>query len=45
MIRRLLQANLNDDTSALEEVQKLLREIRSGWQAIPEGDRQVVAGG
>lgn len=31
---RLLQANLNNDPVRLDEVAKLLGEIRSAWQAI-----------
>lgn len=31
---RLLYANLRNDPAALEEVSKLLREIRGGWEEI-----------
>lgn len=34
--RRLLEANLHSDVSALDEVLRLLREIRSGWAGIAE---------
>jgi flagellar protein FliS len=37
MIRRLLQASLQNNVSLLEEVAKLLREIRSAWTQIPKG--------
>ena len=34
MNRRLLAGNLSNDPEALSEVIKLLREIKSGWDAI-----------
>ena len=37
MARRLLQANLNNDTAALDEVLSLLSEIHGAWIAI--GDK------
>jgi len=41
MIRRLLAANLQDDIKAIDEVNKLLSEIRGGWGAIPPAARNV----
>ena len=35
MLRRLLEANLNDRQETLDEVTSLLREIRDAWIAIP----------
>ena len=40
MGRRLLHANLRDDTAAVDEIAGLLREIRSAWEAIPPELRQ-----
>ena len=34
MTARLLQANLKNDATLLEEVQKLLTELREAWNAI-----------
>ncbi|HEX7036413.1 MAG TPA: flagellar export chaperone FliS [Pseudomonadales bacterium] len=36
MVRRLLHANLNNDPDALDEVQRLLKEIKAGWDGIAE---------
>lgn len=40
MMRRLLHANLKNDAAALDEVQQLLREVKSGWAGIAETARQ-----
>jgi flagellar protein FliS len=37
MMRRLLQANLLNDTSILDEVSGLLRELKEAWDAISDG--------
>ena len=34
MLKRLVEANLNDDAVALDEVADLLGEIKSGWQQM-----------
>ena len=34
MTRRLLHANLNNDAAALEEVLKLIGELKGAWEAI-----------
>ena len=36
MMRRLLEANLHDDVSALDEVSGLLRELKEAWDAIAD---------
>lgn len=41
MNRRLLHANLHNDQAALDEVAKLIGQIRESWVAIPAEARQV----
>ncbi len=36
MSMRLTEANLHDDVSKLDEVSKLMGEIRAAWKQIPE---------
>ena len=40
MTRRLLEGNVRNDPEPLEEVARLLREIKSGWDGVPEALRQ-----
>lgn len=39
MIRTLTQANIESSTEKLNEVGQLIIEIKSGWDAIPEDQR------
>lgn len=41
MNRRLLAGNLHNDPEALSEVIKLLREIKSGWDGVPDRLRRA----
>ena len=45
MMRRLLEANLNDEVSVLDEVSGLMRELKEAWDAIADqaGDAPVQA--
>lgn len=42
MIRRLMEGHLANDIAALDEVASLLREIKRGWDAIPN---EAINGG
>lgn len=41
MVRRLLHANVNNDASAIEEVENLLRNIADGWKEVA-GSPQLI---
>lgn len=45
MNRRLLEANVKNSVDMLNEVQSLLMEIKSGWDAIPEEIKRAHAEG
>jgi flagellar protein FliS len=42
MIRRLMEGHAANDMDALDEVASLLREIKRGWDAIPD---EAINGG
>ncbi|MEA2078767.1 MAG: flagellar export chaperone FliS, partial [Pseudomonadota bacterium] len=42
MIRRLMEGHATNDLAALDEVASLLREIKRGWDAIPD---EAINGG
>ena len=43
MNMRLLEANVENDVSKLDEVARLMGEIRAGWMQIPDEARQSHA--
>lgn len=45
MCRQLVLANLNNQPELLDEVNELLRELKSGWDSIPPEVQQSVKGG
>tara|TARA_R110002049_G_scaffold21792_26_gene79204 strand:- start:2876 stop:3289 length:414 start_codon:yes stop_codon:yes gene_type:complete len=42
MTRRLLEANLQNDASKLDEVAGLMRELKEAWDAIADGSEGQV---
>lgn len=45
MSRRLLWANLRDDIGALDEVSRLMQQLRDSWVKLPPEARQQRAAG
>jgi flagellar protein FliS len=43
MVRRLLEANLNNSQDHIREVQALLGDLRSAWEQIGPADAQAAA--
>jgi flagellar protein FliS len=41
MVRRLFQASAKNDTDILDEVAELLREVKAGWDEMPENYRRM----
>lgn len=41
MVRRLLQANLRNDASAIEEVERLLRTIADAWKEVASSTQLI----
>jgi len=42
MVRRLFEGHTANDEAALDEVSALLREVKRGWDAIPD---EAISGG
>jgi flagellar protein FliS len=45
MSRRLLQANMHDDATILDEVSKLLQQVRDSWVQIAPAPASSAVGG
>ncbi len=41
MLRKISEANLNNDVQAIDDVCDILRTIKEGWDAIPEEDHNI----
>jgi len=42
MIRRIVSASARNDVSIIDEVSELLRNIKSGWDEMPENFRRMT---
>lgn len=43
MLRRISEANLNNDVQALDDVAAVLRDIKEAWDAIPDDKHHLTA--
>lgn len=43
MLRRISEANLNNDVKALDDVSEIIRTIKEGWDAIPADKHHMDA--
>ncbi|BCV29010.1 flagellar export chaperone FliS [Shewanella algae] len=43
MLRRISEANLNNDVQALDDVAAVLRDIKEAWDAIPADKHHLTA--
>jgi flagellar secretion chaperone FliS len=41
MLRRISEANLNNDVQAIDDVSEILRTIKEGWDAIPQDKHHI----
>ncbi|QSX36080.1 flagellar export chaperone FliS [Shewanella sedimentimangrovi] len=41
MLRRVSEANLNNDVQAIDDVMEILRTIKEGWDAIPQDKHHI----
>ncbi|WP_351188441.1 flagellar export chaperone FliS [Shewanella sp. TB4-MNA-CIBAN-0142] len=43
MLRRMSEANLNNDSQAIDDVVSILKTIKEGWDAIPQDMHEVTS--
>lgn len=43
MLRKITEANLNNDVKAIDDVYEVLRTIKEGWDAIPADKHNISA--
>ncbi|WP_282109901.1 flagellar export chaperone FliS [Shewanella algicola] len=43
MLRRLSEANLNNDPQAIDDVVSILKTIKEGWDAIPQDQHHLTS--
>tara|TARA_R110002033_G_scaffold166514_1_gene205197 strand:+ start:2663 stop:3067 length:405 start_codon:yes stop_codon:yes gene_type:complete len=43
MLRRMSEANLNNDSQAIDDVVSILKTIKEGWDAIPQDMHEITS--
>jgi flagellar protein FliS len=43
MLRRISEANMNNDVKAIDDVTGILRTIKEGWDSIPQDMHQMTS--
>ncbi|WP_394200730.1 flagellar export chaperone FliS [Shewanella waksmanii] len=43
MLRRISEANMNNDVQAIDDVSEILRTIKEGWDAIPSDQHHMAS--
>ncbi|MEZ8185137.1 flagellar export chaperone FliS [Shewanella sp. 5S214] len=43
MLRRMSEANLNNDSQAIDDVVSILKTIKEGWDAIPQDMHELTS--
>ncbi|QLE86158.1 flagellar export chaperone FliS [Shewanella sp. Scap07] len=43
MLRRISEANMNNDVQAIDDVSEILRNIKEGWDAIPSDQHHMAS--
>lgn len=43
MLRKISEANLNNDVQAIDDVCEIIRTIKEGWDAIPQNEHHNVS--
>ena len=43
MLRKISEANLNNDVQAIDDVSEIIRTIKEGWDAIPQNEHHLAS--
>ena len=43
MLRKISEANMNNDVQAIDDVCEIIRTIKEGWDAIPQEQHHIAS--